>query len=369
MKIETLIYIYGAVCLCMIVFNGMYAIQFKEREPQIQKHYDRLEKAVMDQLCRIRDGASVDPEHSRFIEKKLGNINYLIAFERLISDITKTEPQQIRLYLQEIKLVLLRLAQLYLKREDMMSAYFTYFVSHCIAEQHIPEDELQEILLEYVKKKNLYCRVNALHALMNFGAVPYVAKAISLQDNEEVYLHSKILTECLLNFKGNHRQLIDTLLKNWDSYSVRTQLGIANYIRFCTGEYGDFMCSLLKNERADKELRLAAIRYFGRYPDQSILDTLLAFASDKQPSMWQYATVSVSALASYDGSRVLEVLKEGLHSGNWYIRSAAAKSLETHHATYSDLTSIMLGTDRYAKEMVMYRLEAKELLEAEESKP
>ncbi len=61
----------------------------------------------------------------------------------------------------------------------------------------------------------------------------------------------------------------------------------------------------------------------------------------------------------------MDVLKNSLHSANWYIRSAAAKSLEAHHVEYADLESIMLGTDRYAKEMVMYRLEAKELLKSE----
>ncbi len=297
MRIETLIYIYGAVCLCMLGFNILYAIQLKEREPNIQKRYNALNEAVSEQLKRLSNGEKVSAGHYAYLEKKLKKVKNLVAFDRLISDMIKAEIPQIRCYLQGIEPVLQWLAQVYLKQEDMISAYFAYFISDCVAPQHISADELQEILLEYIKKKSLYCRVNALHTLMKFGSPEYVLKAVLQQDNEEVYLHNKILTESLLNFDGDYIPLIDALLENWDAFSVRTQLGIANYIRFRTAKYSGFMRSLMNDEKEDKELRLAAIRYFGRYPDETVRDTLIEFAGSTVPAMWQYATVSLHMMA------------------------------------------------------------------------
>lgn len=365
MNIENLIFIYGAVCLSMIVFNCVYAVCLKRREPTLQKHYEHLEKEVSPQLERIRNAESVDPDHIKYLQKKLRNSNWLLAYEQVIQSFSKADSKTSCQYLQQIEPALLYLAVFYSKSDDILSAYFTRFVANCIAGQPFVTDALQDILLGYVHKPNLYCRVNTLHAFMQFGNTQHVVTALHLQDNNEIYLHSKILTESLLTFTGNQSQLIEELLKNWDSFSVRTQLGISNYIRFCSDGCQSFMRSLMENEQADKELRLSAIRYFGRYPDERSSDDLIAFASASAPSLWEYATVSLSSLAHYDGEQVLNVLKQALHSPNWYVRHAAAQSLEAHHVEYNDLSSIMMGTDRYAKEMISYQFEAQQLLESE----
>ena len=79
---------------------------------------------------------------------------------------------------------------------------------------------------------------------------------------------------------------------------------------------------------------------------------------------WEYTTVSVSALAGYSGERVIDALKNALHSANWYVRYAAAVSLEALQVTYDDLIDIMNGNDRYAREMITYRLESRRMQKA-----
>lgn len=365
MKIESVIFIYGAVCLSMMAFNIVYALRLKQRDPMLQKHYERLQKRISAELERIRSGEPVDAAHIKYLKKKLRKESWLLSFEQIVLDYSKADAEGIRSYLQQIQPSLLYLAALYAKGEDILSAYFARFVANCVAGEPFPTDALQNILLGYVSKKSLYCRVNSLHAFMKFGNVDHILTALHLQDNEDVYLHPKILTESFLAFNGSHAQLIEVLLKNWDTFSVRTQLGICNYIRFRSNGYQTFMRKLMNDETADKELRLSAIRYFGRYPDERMVNDLLAYASNSSPSMWEYATVSLSSLACYNGSQVLDVLKAALHSPNWYIRHAAAVSLKAHDIEYSDLSSIMMGTDRYAKEMIMYQFEAQELLESE----
>ena len=52
---------------------------------------------------------------------------------------------------------------------------------------------------------------------------------------------------------------------------------------------------------------------------------------------------------------------EAAHSSNWYVRLNAAISLEAHQLDYSDLIEVVGGNDRYAREMMMYRLDLKRL--------
>ena len=91
---------------------------------------------------------------------------------------------------------------------------------------------------------------------------------------------------------------------------------------------------------------------------------LLDFVNDQDPAAWEYATVAVSALGRYEGEAVVQALKEAIKSPNWYIRYAAAQSLEAHHLSYDLLTDIVNGNDRYAREMMLYRMELSRLQEA-----
>ena len=52
-----------------------------------------------------------------------------------------------------------------------------------------------------------------------------------------------------------------------------------------------------------------------------------------------------------------------MNSSNWYIRSNAASSLEAHGLSYEDMLQVLGGGDRYAREMLTYRLKAKQLEE------
>ena len=61
--------------------------------------------------------------------------------------------------------MLLQLAVVYLGRDTMQSAYFAYFLSRNRLQRHMAVDALEEILVQYMRKQNLYCRVNALEAL------------------------------------------------------------------------------------------------------------------------------------------------------------------------------------------------------------
>ena len=69
-------------------------------------------------------------------------------------------------------------------------------------------------------------------------------------------------------------------------------------------------------------------------------------------------TVSVSALSRYPGERTVTVLKQALHSANWYVRFDAAASLEALRVDIAELTDILAGNDRYAREMLQYRMES-----------
>lgn len=126
------------------------------------------------------------------------------------------------------------------------------------------------------------------------------------------------------------------------------------------------MYKIMTDKEEDRELRFAAVRYFGRYPWEQARSVLIEFASDKEELHWEYAAVAAAALKDYRGDDVLSALKTALYSSNWYVRYNAAVSLEAAGMSYNRLIDVMAGNDRYAREMMEYRLEERKLVKERE---
>ena len=359
MKVEIVIYIYGAVCASMIVFNIIYNILLRRREVLSDQRYGRIRVQLEEQFRRIRKQERIGENHLKFLRRKLRRVNILISYERALRVVTKKNPkEEVEAYFLQVEPVILYLAAVYSKREKMQAGYFAYFLSEYAVKKERPIDSMQKVLLVYASKDNLYCRVNALKALYHFGNAENVISALKIQDDGKIYINQKILTEGLLTFQGDHDALIHRLWEDFSSFSDHTKLAVLNYIRFKTGDYKEEFYEIMTNEKADKELRLSAVRYFGKYTYPPALDHLLEFVLDHDPSRWEYATVAVSSLGRYEGEKVIQALKDAIHSPNWYVRYGAAQALEAHHLQYSELFDIVNGSDRYAREMMTYRLES-----------
>ena len=367
MGAQTFLYVYGAVCLSMIVFNIIYGLLLRSSEVRMEKRCRRMREVVEKQLDLIRQGNTVSDRHLDILQRRLRHVNDLMAFDRVLAPLCEdTENTAVRDYLRQLQPVILFLAVYYLRRDNVQAGYFSYFLSRYMGKRRLPVDSMQDLLLEYIQKDNLYCRVNALQALLNGGDAAHIFAALQIQDDGRVFVHEKVLTESLLAFTGDSEALISQLWEHFDAFSDHTKLAILNFIRFRSGKWHAQMLGVMQDKARDKELRLAAIRYFGRYPYEPALETLIAFASDRDPTHWEYVNVAVSALAQYEGARVIDTLKAALHSENWYVRYAAASSLDAHKVDYADLIDIVMGGDRYAREMMTYRLESRKMQEAGE---
>lgn len=355
---EVLLLGYGAVCLSMLVFNVVNSLLMKGEGMRLEKRCRRLEEKVRRQMRYIQDGGMVEERHIRYLLRRLSSVKNLVAFDRVMERCL-TDEHEADEYKRQIQPAILRLTVLYLNHEAMETAYFAWFLGKNSPKSHGDTDELEEILVQYMKKPNLYCRINALDALYSFGCAKSIVKALTLLGQEGGFIHEKILTDGLLTFAGSHEQLMGLLWDNFGNFSDRMQLAVLNYIRFKSGGYCEGMLEIMMDGGRDKEQRLLAIRYFGRYFYEPALEPLLDFVSDQSPQNWEYAAISASALAKYSGEKVILALIEAVHSANWHVRYNAAASLEASSPDDWEMMDAAGRNDRYAREMLMYRMELK----------
>ena len=368
MGAEILLYGYGAVCLSMLVFNVLYGLRLRSDDRRMGAKAENLRRRVTEQLARLQENSSgpaqrVQVSHLTWMRRHLSHVNDLLAFDHLLEELDE-QSAAYQSYMEQMQPVFLYLATVYWKRESTQAAYFCYFLARHKLRRHMELDQIQQVVLSYLKKDSLYCKINAWKALCSFGSPSVIVKALQeLGGGEENQLHEKVITEALLTYTGNSAELIETLWARLESISLPIQRAVLDYIRFQSGNYCDRMLEILRDERRDKELRLSAIRYFGRYPDPSARPLLLGFLQDRDPTRWEFSTISASALARYEGRDVVDALLRAMNSSNWYTRSNAAASLEAHGLSYEEMLQVLGGGDRYAREMLTYRLELRRLTE------
>lgn len=368
MGTEVLLYAYGAVCVGMLIFNVVYGLVLRHRNTTQAQLGGEMYARMRIQFERIRRGDEVEPQHWRYMEKRMSRVGNLISFNRAMEMLQEVGDDDIRAeYLREFQPSVLYLANIYKDREDIQGAYFAYFLTRNRLASRMEIDSVQEIMVGYMVRKSLYCRVGAFQALCDFGSPEMIVNAIRTQDRAGRYLNEKILTEALVSFNGDHDRLLNLLWEEIKSVDSRTALGIMNYIRFKSGEFCPLILPILSEPGWDKELCLSAVRYFGRYPYGPALPYLLDLARSEDGKDWEYTAVAATALGSYRGQDVLEALVALMHSSNWYVRYNAAASLGAIGVEYNDLSGLMGGRDRYAREMMTYQLESRQLSENKEA--
>ena len=378
---EVLIYGYGAVCLSMIVFNIVYNIVLRKKEPQTTIKAEHVKEALLKNYslggwqtveteeCRRPGAAEQTPEASAFLRTQglePGKSEHLLLLSEALTLLAdEGQEEAAERFIEGLQPLLPALAEEYLKKDIMQTAYFAVFLQRYRRDSEY-DSAILESLLKYASRENMYCRINALDAFYAIGNEEYVVKAVAIQDKMEAFLHEKVLTEGLLSFSGDHGKLIEKLIGRFSEFTVKTRLSILNYIRLKSDGWKEFMFRIMTDENEDRELRLAAVRYFGRYPWERARGVLIGFAVDKEVLRWEYAAVAAGALKDYSGEDIISALKSALSSSNWYVRYNAAVSLEAKGLSYAHLMDVMLGNDRYAREMMEYRLEERRLMEERE---
>ena len=359
MNVETLIYAYLAICSSMIVFNCACIFVFRRRSVALQKRSSYLERQIAGQIKHIEAGEPVEDGHKQYLQKKLQQIKHLMAFDETLERLLGQEPDAVWKYLGEIAPIFAHLSLENKYRNVIHITYFAYIIKKYRVIQGKPASPVISMMMKLLQEPGLYCRENAMQAICSSGDCICVLHALQTIDQGQWFHHEKMLTDNLLAFSGDSDHLASTLWNEFSSFSVQMRVVILDYIRFSGRNMQEELLQLLADSRQDDEIRFSCIRYFGKVPYEPAFPLLVTFLENPNDNRWEYAAISATALASYPCERSIEVLKKALSNSNWYIRFNASKSLECFHLSYLELSDVMDGNDRYAREILQYRMDLK----------
>lgn len=359
MNVEVMIYIYLAVCVAMIVFNIVNAFVLKRKDKRTVRVSENFRHKVEEQLELVKNGESCDAKHKHYIARKLKRVGNMMAFDKMLESAYLNNADTVKKYLCELDSVFIFLCMHYSGKDRIEAAYFPYIVKKYRLIEFRPLPTVIESMLSLLDEPSIYCRENAMQALYSCGESEIVVKALQKVDKAELFYHGKIISDGLLNFAGDKNELIDQMIEKFDSFSVNMKVNLLNYIRFATSGYCEFMYSLLCDDKQDDEIRYSCIRYLGKYYYEKAYDKIYSLAENLKEERWQYSAIASTALAIYSGEKTVALLKRNLYSFNWYIRFNSAESLKRLGVKYTELIDILEGNDRYAAEIVRYRIQYK----------
>ena len=361
MKTEVLIYAYLAVCAAMIGFNVACIFVFRLKDKRLHDYSHRFIKIVR----QVIEDQGVTEEHCKYLSRELKKINNLMAFDKTLDALFVQNPEQIQGYIRQLSPVFTYLASEYKKKSEIQAAYFPYIIHKYKVFQGQPISIVMDAMLKLVRSPSLYVRENALQAIYSIGSVECAVNALWILNESTYYHHPKMITDGLLNFSGDTKQLGEQLWKHFDRFSNRMKCVIVDYFRFSSSDHQERILELLTSPGIDDEIAYSCIRYLGKYAYSPAYPVLTGIIEKYQHNQWIYTAITASALASYPGERTVAVLKELLHNPNWYVRSNASQSLMTLGLYYTDMIDVFEDHDRYASEIMRYRFDQKYMKEKE----
>ena len=361
MKAEILIYAYLAVCVAMIGFNIACIFVFRVKDKRLN-HYSQRFIRIVRQVIADR---TVTEDHCKYLSKKLKKINNLMAFDMTLDDLFAQNPEQTKDYIRQLSSVFTYLTLEYREKSEIQAAYFPYIIKKYKIFQGQPIGIVMDILLELVHSPSLYVRENALQAIYSIGSAECTMNALWILNESTYYHHPKMITDGLLNFSGDTKQLAERLWDNFDRFSNRMQRVIVDYFRFSSPDHQERILELLTSQGVDDEIAYSCIRYLGKYAYPPAYPVLMDIVEKYQHRQWIYTAITASALASYPGDQTVAVLKDLLHNPNWHVRFNASQSLMALGLYYTDMIDVFEGRDRYAGEIMRYRFDQKNMKEKE----
>lgn len=419
--IETLLWIYIAICLSLILFQCLFIAVTAIRSYLDRRVVQRRAKEIVQQMEQISINKPVSEDHQKFLKRYLPITSSLYCYETalrhiwaMIEDGTLSlrDPNEItnvtilirhrarkgeefskgrskirmllrpkkRLitplsrdlaekyfneYIRQTAPTIVSLTSSYRKKDDIVHAFYIFTLKKYGYLRCFHTSELIANLRDLLDRGDSTCAEGVLLAIYQIGDPKVVLEVLKQVDKTKRFLHPKIISDGLLSFSGNAQELQLLILDHLLSFSEQMQVNLLDYVRFSGGVHCERLLQLLQSEETYDETRFSCIRYFGKRPYAPAYDLIARFAAGEAGSCIEYAIVALSVLRHYPHPRTVEILRAQINSPNWFVRYNATESLEHLGVEYQDLIDIFDGSDRFARDMLQYQFDQRYILDKE----
>ena len=419
--IETLLWLYIAICISLILFQCLFISITVTRRYLDSRTVKRRTREIIQQLEQISINKPVSEEHKKFLKlyltltpslycyesalcqvremiengtlslkdpDEITNVTVHVSHRALRGDEISKGRSKIKLllrpkkklitplprdlaeqyfdeYITQTAPTIVSLSSVYRKKDDIVHTFYIFALKKYGYLRRFHSSELVTNLQDFLDRGDSLCAEGVLLAVYQIGDPKVVIEVLHQVDKMDRFLHPKIISDGLLSFSGNSQELQLLILDKLLTFSEQMQVNLLNYLRFSGGKHCEQVFKLLENKDNYTETRLSCIRYFGKHPYEPAYDLIAKFASGEGEERIEYAIVALSVLRYYPNPRTIEILRTQINNPNWFVRYNATESLAYLGVEYQDLIDVFDGKDRFARDMLQYRFDQRYILDKE----
>lgn len=362
MNVEIIIYIYGAVCVSMILFHFVTILVSMIRRRTFLRSDLAFSRELEKQLLRISRGLKISQRDFRHIKKRLMKVKSIQTFEDVME---KTEYQAEKtIFLRLLTPHFYHILYHYKNRDVISASYIATVIRNLRLYDFKAQPQMELLLLGLLQRNSIYLREAVLGIFYDEGNTRMMMDALRLINDKQIFHHPKLIHDGLLKFSGDQRELQESIFSELSSFRESLEVALLNFIRFSNTRWDENFFALLTDSTRPDEVRFCCIRYFGNHAYPPAERVLQAFVMEEEKRRWEYAAISAAALKNYKNDTTKWILTSALNSPSWYVRSNSAQSLQAMGFTYTDLLPILDGNNRYAREIMRYWLDMRDAKEA-----
>lgn len=348
---EALISLYALICILLIALDVFVVLLESLRSLRFESGRKKFDALLEQQFRFAALGQPLDEKIQRDIEKRLLRTNNLMAMNlKVRANLSLRKPAAGK-YIAASAEMIASLARSFDSAGPLKRANLANLAANSAG----PLPGADGYFLKWMKDKNVYCRQNSMLAVLACGEKENVVKALLEVNALTLPAGKKLLLGGLASYKGDREELCAAIWKVFGGLDHQVKAAAVDYFITSSAKREPEIYTLLSDAGQDKEVRLAAMRYFGRHPYPPAGEYMARVLTYDVECDWQYLAVAARQIRPYKTPAVMEALKAALFDLNWYVRSNSAETLAQAGVGYEELARIYEGDDRFAKEAMAYR--------------
>lgn len=338
------------LCALFCVLTMAYNLYDHMTAPLRRRKQNRRVEALREQLDAYAWGEEEGQKKSlKKISKILNHSNGILALSAALNEIGWDESAGMDPLTRRTLCELLteKYIKIYRKEDESVQGMLISLLTRCDASS----SRLKWIMLENLKAKNLLVRIETLRFISSQRNRKLMILALEAIQGQPQYFSNKLLTDTLLEFQGDKKMLLEEIWENQVAYSQNIKVAILQTITVMKEEsFAERIYEIVEDQEADKELRIAGLKYFQSVSRPEYVKTFAEFLTNPT---WEYGAVAANVLRNYDCTEVFDQLLEGSASRNWYVRNNCAKTIVAC-CKWEQIRRAMRSEDRYSRDSIQY---------------
>ena len=347
---KLMIEFYITICILLLIFNMMFVLNKNIEIMYFGNSSKHFQRYILKTYGKYNTMNRLDKKDKKKINRKLGKVKYLAALHETMQMLKPIDTE----FEEDIKRTVWNQVDKYLNKNNEEQGYFAYVLSTFNYSSITECDDNMIHFISFLKTDSLYTLTNAMSAICRFNNPYMVHLAIEIINTSHIFYHKKLLTQELLNFKGDQEELKQILISNFKQYNNTIKEGILDYFRLKELEASDFCMEILEDEKEDNEIIYASMRYMAKNPTEKakmIFQNILNKGSDD----WIKEMLAINGLIRFKDSFTKELIYGKVTDINWDVRSNAIKYFVINFPVESDLKAILKLKDKYTNESLIYQ--------------